>query len=178
MSAPYVSQIMLVAFNFAPKNWAFCQGQLMPISQNTALFSLLGTSFGGDGHTTFALPNLAGSVALGFGQGSGLSEYDLGATGGETSTTLLYSEMPNHNHGTPVVLANTARGTLAAPATNATIGTTGRGVQPVNIASGSSVQMGYGGLSNVGSSFPHNNMMLYLTLNYIICLNGNYPQRN
>lgn len=178
MSAPFVSQIMLVPYTFAPVNWALCQGQLLPISQNTALFSLLGTNFGGDGKSTFALPNLQGCIPVGFGQGNGLSEYDLGQSGGEVSTTLLSSEMPGHSHATPAILANTARGTLAAPATNATIGATGRGVQPVNIASGSVVPMGYPGLSTSGSSFPHNNLMPYLALNYIICLfSNNFPPR-
>jgi microcystin-dependent protein len=168
---------MLVPFNFAPKGWAFCQGQLLPLSQNTALFSLLGTTYGGDGESTFGLPNLQGSIPVHYGQGNGLSEYDLGEIGGETSVTLLSSEMPQHSHTTPSAMANTARGTLAAPATNATIGTTGRGVQPVYVATGTSVQMSYEGLSIAGSVFPHNNLMPYLTLNYIICLSGFFPPR-
>src|SRR5215213_1305364 len=99
MSDPFVAEIRVVGFNFAPTGWAQCDGQLLPISQNTALFSLLGTFYGGDGKSTFALPNLTGAVAVHQGQGPGLSEYFLGQTGGESNVTLITSEMPFHNHG-------------------------------------------------------------------------------
>src|ERR1035438_4144767 len=98
MSDQFVAEIRIFGFNFAPKGWAFCNGQLMPISQNTALFSLLGTTYGGDGRSTFGLPNLQGSVPLGSGQGPGLSLYDLGESGGSATVTVLSSEMPQHTH--------------------------------------------------------------------------------
>src|SRR6476661_8734050 len=99
MSDPFVAEIRIFAGNFAPTGWALCDGQLMPISQNTALFSLLGTFYGGDGKSTFALPNLQGSVPIHAGQGQGLSDYFIGQTGGEENVTLLQTEMPSHNHG-------------------------------------------------------------------------------
>src|ERR687885_2100818 len=98
MSQPFLAEIRAVGFNFAPRGWALCDGQLLPISQNTALFSLLGTTYGGDGKSTFALPNLQGSAPLGAGQGPGLSLYDLGQQGGEQAVTLLQTEMPSHTH--------------------------------------------------------------------------------
>jgi len=185
MSTPYVAQILIVPFNFAPKGWAFCDGQLLPLSQNTALFSLLGTSYGGDGKSTFALPNLQGCVPIHCnglsGQGPGLSEYFVGQSGGEAGVTLQLTEMPSHNHPTAPLplLANTTRGTLAAPATNATLGLTGRGVQPVYIAPENppTANMSPQVTSIAGSSVPHSNMMPTLTLSYIICLAGIFPQR-
>src|ERR1700710_2156202 len=98
MATPFVAEIRVVGFNFAPKGWAQCNGQLLPLSQNTALFSLLGTFYGGNGKSNFALPNIEGSVVVGQGQGPGLSEYFLGETGGEQTVTLLQSEMPVHSH--------------------------------------------------------------------------------
>src|ERR1700704_557291 len=98
MSSPFVAQVQIFAFNFAPKGWALCQGQLLPISQNTALFSLLGTNFGGDGKSTFGLPNFQDNAAAGVGQGAGLSEYVIGETGGVPNVTLLQSEIASHNH--------------------------------------------------------------------------------
>src|ERR1700738_4330634 len=98
MAAPFVAEIRIFGFNFAPKGWALCAGQILPISQNTALFSLLGTTYGGDGKSTFALPNLEGNAPMHPGQGPGLSLHDLGETGGATSVTLLQAEMPIHNH--------------------------------------------------------------------------------
>ncbi len=143
---------------------------------------MLGTSYGGDGRSTFALPNLQGCAPIQSGQGPGLSQYFLGESAGESAVTLLTSEMPIHNHpsATLPLLANTARGTLAAPATNATLGTTGRGVQPVYIApaqGGTAVAMSPLVTSIAGGSFPHNNMMPTLVMNYIIALQGIFPQR-
>src|SRR5690242_21688212 len=116
MSNPFVAEIRIFTGNFAPKGWALCDGQLMPISQNTALFSLLGTYYGGDGKTTFALPNLQGRAPLHQGQGSGLSPYNLGQTGGEQAVTLLQSEIPGHTHS---VLANDGNGNQDSPLGNA-----------------------------------------------------------
>jgi len=176
MAQSYLGQILLVPYTFAPKGWALCQGQLLPISQNTALFALLGTFFGGDGDTTFALPNLQGCVPLGTGQGIGLSMYNMGDSGGEISHQLLSPEMPIHTHTVPP-LANTARGTLSAPVTGATLGSTGRGVQPVYVAPGTLTTMSQNVISSFGGSIAHNNVMPYLTLNFIISLGGAFPPR-
>jgi len=112
---PFVAEIRIVPFNFAPKGWAFCDGQLLPLSQNTALFALLGTTYGGDGKSTFALPNLQGSTALHPGQGQGLSLRDLGEIGGVQAVTLLVSEMPVHTHS---MNANTSPATITVPASD------------------------------------------------------------
>ena len=112
MSDPFVAEIRIFPFNFPPKGWAFCDGQLLPISQNTALFSLLGTTYGGDGKSTFQLPNLQGMTPMFYGQGPGLSLYDIGETGGSPTVTLLGTEMPMHNH---TVNATTVQGTSADP---------------------------------------------------------------
>src|SRR4051794_3351884 len=112
MADPFVAEIRIFPFNFPPKGWAFCNGQLMPLSQNTALFSLLGTTYGGDGKSTFALPNLQGNASMHPGQGPGLSLHDLGETGGSAAVTLLQSEIPSHSHG---VQANVNPANLAAP---------------------------------------------------------------
>ena len=116
MADPFVAEIRIFPFNFAPKGWAFCDGQLLPISQNTALFSLLGTTYGGDGKSTFALPDLQGSAAMHPGQGPGLSLYDLGQTGGSQFVTLIQSEMPSHFHN--VGMANAGNGDSPTPVAN------------------------------------------------------------
>src|ERR1700693_5667877 len=112
---PFVAEIRIFPFNFAPKGWAFCDGQLLPISQNTALFSLLGTTYGGDGKSNFALPNLQGNTPMFYGQGPGLSLYDIGETGGTPTVTLQQTELPSHNH---TVNATTVQGTSSDPNTN------------------------------------------------------------
>ena len=171
MANPFLGEIRAFPFNFAPKGWAFCDGQLMPISQNTALFSLLGTTYGGDGRTTFALPNLQGNAPLGFGQGPGLSLYDLGETGGEEAVTLLQSEIPAHNHA---AACNTNAADSASP---------GGEVWAPEVA-GSNAYGSAGGtamspsaLSVAGGSQPHNNLQPYLVLNYCIALQGIFPAR-
>lgn len=169
-SIPFVGEIMWVPYNFAPTGWALCNGQLLPISQNTALFSLLGTTYGGDGQSTFALPNMQGRVLIKDGQGAGLSLYDLGQTGGEETHTLLESEMPMHTHQIQVD-ANVATQTspsgnvLAQSATGKLYG------------SAATTTMAPGALVPQGSGQPHNNMMPYTTLNCIIALQGVFPQR-
>jgi microcystin-dependent protein len=173
MSNPFVAEIRIVGFNFPPTGWAYCDGQLMPISQNTALFSLVGTYYGGDGKTTFALPNLQGSVALSQGQGAGLSDYVLGQQSGTETVTLLQSEIPAHNHQ---VACNIALATVGTGATNATFARASGGNA---YQSGTpNVAMDPNTLSIAGASLPHNNMMPYLTLNYIIALQGVFPARN
>jgi len=169
MADPFVAEIRIFPFNFPPKGWAFCNGQLLPLSQNTALFSLLGTTYGGDGKSTFALPDLEGSVPMHPGQGPGLSLYDLGQTGGSETVTLLESEMPAHSHGLRAVEDDGAFFT------------------PVNmyLAAGNSMYvnsnpnttMAPESLVPAGGSLPHNNMMPYLTLNFCIALQGVFPPR-
>ncbi len=161
--------------NFAPKGWAFCNGQLLPISQNTALFSLLGTIYGGDGRSTFALPNLQGSAPLQAGQGPGLSLRDLGQRGGSTTVTLAQAEMPAHSH---TALANAVGTPVATPGNNtwAPPGA-GRGLAIYDPAAGSGPAMNSAALAPAGGSQPHNNMPPYLTLNFIIALQGVFPPR-
>lgn len=174
MTDPFVAEIRIFAGNFAPTGWAMCNGQLLPISQNTALFSLLGTMYGGDGKTTFALPNLTDSVPLQQGQGNGLSQYLEGEAGGESSVTLLESEIPAHSHQ---VKASTSPGTQVDP-----IGMTwgvphaARGTN-MYTATQQDSQMYLGGFSIAGNDQPHNNMMPYLALTFIIALQGIYPSR-
>ena len=184
MSNPFVAEIRIFTGNFAPKGWALCNGQLMPISQNTALFSLLGTTYGGDGKSTFALPNLQGSAPMQQGQGPGLSLRDLGETGGEQAVTLLQTEMPAHTH---TMTATSTTGTLLAAANNewgvanAGGGKTGGGSQ-VNFYStttgSGTVPMSPLATSVAGASLPHNNMPPFLGLTFIIALQGVFPPRS
>lgn len=173
MADQFVGEVRLVGFNFAPTGWALCQGQLMAISQNTALFSLLGTFYGGDGKSTFALPNLQGCVALGAGQGPGLSLYDIGETAGEQAVTLLTSEIPAHTH---TVMAATSQN-QSVPGGNAL----GQG-QLIYVPDSAPLPpltpMSIQSSATAGSGLPHNNMMPYLTLNWIIALQGIFPPRS
>lgn len=176
-----MASIILFGGNFAPKGWAFCQGQILSIAQNTALFSLLGTTYGGNGQTTFALPDLRGRTPVGTGQGPGLPSVELGEMGGEPTHTLIITEMPAHNHTaqlinspTATVAANTKipGGNYLAPNPTTAIyysGTTPGG----GPLAGGSVTVGI-----AGGSQPHNNMQPYLGLNYIIALEGVFPSRN
>jgi microcystin-dependent protein len=174
MSDQFVAEIRIFPFNFAPTGWAFCDGQILPISQNTALFSLLGTTYGGNGQSNFALPNLQGSAALQQGQGPGLSLRDLGETGGEQTVTLLQTEMPAHSH---TVQAATTGG-LPSPTNN--VWASGLKGHPGSyVAPGSgSVQFSQFGTSISGGNLPHNNMPPYLTLNFCIALQGIFPPRS
>ncbi len=175
MSNPFVAEIRIFAGNFAPTGWALCNGQLMPISQNTALFSLLGTTYGGDGKSNFALPNLQGSAPMQQGQGPGLSLRDLGETGGEQTVTLLQTEMPSHSHNAQ---AGTA-GDSATPTNNAW-GTGQKGFGNVYTPSvpANNVNMNPLALSISGGNLPHNNMMPFLCLTFIIALQGVFPPRS
>lgn len=172
---PFVAEIRIFPFNFPPTGWAFCDGQLMPISQNTALFSLLGVTYGGDGKSTFALPNFQGVAPLQQGQGTGLSLYDLGQLGGEENVTLLQTEMPSHSH---TMRANNSDGTQPSPANNVAAGPgADRDLFWYKEGTPSST-MNLLALSLTGGSLPHNNMMPYLTLNFCIALQGVYPARS
>jgi microcystin-dependent protein len=172
MADPFVAEIRIFPFNFAPKGWAFCNGQILPISQNTALFSLLGTTYGGDGKSTFALPDLQGSTPLHPGQGPGLSLYDLGQIGGSESVTLLESEIPYHTHGMRAATVDPANVVDVNPEASWGVSQNGGIYQTTPNAS-----MGWQALAQAGGSFPHNNMMPYVTLNFCIALQGVFPQR-
>jgi microcystin-dependent protein len=179
MADPFVAEIRIFAFNFAPTGWALCNGQLLPISQNTALFSLLGTTYGGDGKSTFALPDLTGCVPIHAGQGNGLSLYDLGQMGGAESVTLLTSEMPAHTH---LLQANASDSTTNNPA-NASY-SRGKwsfqgngGAVATYTSSAADKTMNLQAIGMAGSSFPHNNIMPYLVLNFCIAMQGVFPAR-
>lgn len=175
MADPFVAEIRIFPFNFAPKGWAFCDGQILPISQNTALFSLLGTVYGGDGKSTFALPDLQGSVAMHPGQGQGLSLRDLGEIGGAETVTLLVTEMPFHTH---TLQAFNQLGDQFGPNANGTFTLARSGGGAVyNTTVSNLVTMAPQALSPAGGSLPHNNMQPYLTLNYCIALQGVFPAR-
>jgi len=161
----------MFAGNFAPVGWATCDGQILPISQNTALFSLLGTTYGGNGQSTFALPNLQDSVPVHPGQGQGLSLYDLGQTGGEPFVTLLNSEMPAHTHS---LMASQSDGNDTSP--NAELPAGGIGVSSF-AAAGAVVNMDFRASAPTGGGLPHNNMMPYLTVTFIIAMQGVFPPR-
>jgi microcystin-dependent protein len=183
----FVGEILLFPFNFPPRGFAFCQGQLLAISQNTALFSLLGTTYGGDGKTNFALPDLRGRVPIDYGQGPGLSDYGIGGTGGVETVALSLSQLPAHAHTLTNTLTATARGTSAAgnqrsPA-GAIFAADASGVTAVysNAApdanGGAVVLAGSATAANSGSGLPHENRQPYLTLNYCIALQGVFPSR-
>jgi microcystin-dependent protein len=175
MADPFVAEIRIFPFNFAPKGWAWCDGQLLPLSQNTALFSLLGTYYGGDGKTTFALPDLQGRAPLQPGQGKGLSLYDLGQTGGSDTVTLLTSELPTHNHTLMATVENGTQGTLTA---GITVATSVAGTLYQDNTNANLTQMSANALAPAGGDQPHNNMMPYLTFYYNIALQGVFPPRS
>ena len=159
--------------NFAPLGWALCNGQLMPISQNTALFSLLGTNYGGDGKSTFALPDLQDMVPIHAGNGPGLSSYDLGQIGGSEITSLLASEIPSHTHG----LSASQSDAIDQVATNSKLAT-GIGIGAYGTAPpNATVSLSPNAVAFVGAGLPHNNVMPYVTLNFCIALQGIFPTR-
>ncbi len=175
MSDQFVAEIRMFCGNFAPLGWATCDGQILPISQNTALFSLIGTYYGGDGRTNFALPDLAGASPLGSGNGNGLTPRTIGEQGGTPTVTLLSTEIPPHNHQ---FNCSTANGTDVAP-TNEVLGKAGlRGRTTPIYGSTASTTMHQGSIGVAGGSLPHNNLPPYLVLTFIIALQGIYPPRS
>lgn len=175
MADPFVAEIRMFPFTFAPKGWAFCDGQLLPLSQNTALFSLLGTTYGGDGKSTFALPNLQGSAPMHPGQGPGLSLHDLGEQSGSQFVTLLVSEIPVHTHQI-MASGNPPPGNAGTPDPSVEIARSS-GATVYLQAPAAMTAMAPQALSPAGGSLPHNNMMPYLTLNFCIALQGVFPAR-
>jgi microcystin-dependent protein len=173
MSDQFVAEIRIFPFNFPPTGWAFCDGQLLPISQNTALFSLLGTTYGGDGKSTFALPDMQGNAPMQPGQGQGLSLRDLGEMSGVDNITLLVSEMPLHTHTLSEHGIDLAE--LNAPAPNRSLADSANAT--AYTAAANLVQMAPQALPPAGGGLPHNNLQPYLTLNFCIALQGIFPQR-
>lgn len=173
MSEPFIAEIRIFAGNFAPRGWAFCNGQLLPIAQNTALFSLIGTTYGGDGRSTTALPNLKGRVPMHPGRGPGLTSRRLGQRGGVEMVTLSEAQMPNHNHS---LMASANPGDLQIPNNQRTLARTQPGfawhggTPDVNLADQA--------LPNSGGSQAHNNLQPFLVMNFIIALVGLYPSRS
>jgi len=168
---PFLGQVILFAGNFAPRGWAFCDGQLLPIVNYASLFSILGTTYGGDGRTTFALPDLRGRAPIGPRSGPGLSDYRLGQRGGEESTSLNINQIPSHTHGlnaSDVVAGQTTPGGNRL----------GRSQSDVYTQGATNQALASDAIGNTGGSQPHNNLMPYLAMNYIIALNGTYPSRN
>ena len=174
MADPFVAEIRIFPFDFAPLGWAFCDGQLLPISQNTALFSLLGTTYGGDGKSTFALPDLQGQAPMHPGQGPGLSLHDLGEVGGSETVTLLESEIPSHAHA---LRANTDFSDVQTPSSVRSIARS-QNANAYKPPSGQpEVIMAPSALAATGGGQPHNNMQPYLTLSFCIALQGVFPPR-
>jgi microcystin-dependent protein len=176
MATPFLAEIRMFAGNYAPAGWALCNGQILPIQQNTALFSLMGTFYGGNGTTNFALPNLQGNAPMHRGQGIGLSQRVIGEIGGSETVTLLQTEMPFHTHTAQV---STGTDHLASPVGNAW-GSGQRGMSNVYAPSspGNNVQMNPFSTSISGGNLPHNNMPPYLVVTFIIAMVGVFPARN
>lgn len=176
----YIGEIRLFAATFAPRNWAYCAGQIISIASNTALFSILGTTYGGNGSTTFALPDLRGRTAVGTGQGAGLSSYSLGQAGGVENVTLVTTQLPSHQHsGNLLTSTNPASG---GDPTGKFIGAGSRATPMPNVftATAPNAPMAPGSVScdPTGGNQPHSNLQPYLGMNYIICQFGIYPSRN
>ena len=173
MADPFVAEIRIFGFNFAPRGWATCDGQLLPLSQNTALFSLLGTTYGGNGKSNFALPNMAGNAPMHWGQSTTGTIYDLGQMGGSAAVTLLESEIPSHTHNVTCAIDN---GTDNTPSPTKILTKSNNGslyaldTQPLS-------NMALQSLAIYGGGMPHNNLQPYLTLMFCIALQGVFPAR-
>lgn len=175
---PFIGEIVMFAGNFAPRSWALCNGQLISINENQALFSILGTTFGGDGRTTFGLPDLRGRLPIHAGSGPGLTPRALGAKAGEQTHVLTTPELPVHNH-IAVAHGENAAGTLPNPANNM-VGATPTDKIYAPVTAGADKAMGAGSVivQNSGGSIGHNNLQPYSVVNYIICLYGTFPSRS
>ena len=193
MEEAYIGEVRLFAGNFEPRNWAFCQGQLIAIRQNTALFSILGTTYGGDGRVTFGLPDFRDYVGIGVGNGLGLSARVLGEKGGQENVTLLTHEMPSHTHetvltGQPKLKVSSSPATQTAPITGSSIAqpgflvngsfapTMGMNLEEPAVELNANIDMKLRTQAS-GGSIPHNNMQPYIGMNYVICLYGIFPPR-
>lgn len=174
MADPFVAEIRIFTFNFAPRGWAFCNGQLLPLSQNTALFSLLGTTYGGNGESNFALPDLQDNAPMHPGQGPGLSPYDLGQTGGSSTVTVTEQQIPSHAHS---AMAFSSPGNINTPDPTLTLARS-RGGAAYKLPPQTLVNFSPQALSPTGGNQPHNNLMPYLTYNFCIALQGVFPQRS
>ncbi|MCB1032391.1 MAG: phage tail protein [Acidobacteria bacterium] len=171
MSEPFLAEVRIVGFNFAPRGWAFCDGQILPINQNQSLYSLLGTTYGGDGRTTFALPDLRGRTPIHVGRSDGGQFHELGSKSGEETHTLSANEMPQHDH---IAMASSVDGTTPVPTGDVLAQTPSRiYADPANL-----VELRAGTVTNVGGSQAHDNMQPYLALNFCIALQGLFPSRN
>lgn len=175
MSEPFLAEIRIVGFNFAPRGWAFCDGQILPINQNQSLYSLLGTTYGGDGRTSFALPDMRGRTPIHVGSSNGTNHLQ-GSKSGEETHTLSQAEMPQHTHE---LKGSTDSATQGGPSGNFISATTLAGGNLFSTTSDSlNVSMASAGISNVGGGQAHNNMQPYLALNFCIALRGLFPSRN
>ena len=170
----YLAQILFFAGNFAPRGWAFCNGQLLSIAQNTALFSLLGTTYGGNGQTTFALPDFRGRTAVGTGQGPGLGNITLGEVAGAATASLLITQMPAHTH---TLNASLSAGDASVP-TNALVANSGALDKEYKVATNADTVMHPTAIGSTGGSQPFSIRDPYLGMNYIICMQGIFPSRN
>lgn len=183
MSSPFLGQIQLFGFNFAPSGWLLCSGQILPIKQYAALFSLLGTFYGGDGQNTFGLPNLNGRVAMGMGQGPALTPRVMGETDGESSVTLLPSQLPAHTHSLNATSANATTGAPAGNQLATVLHASGRTkeqglVYGTVVGTNPTLVTALNALAPTGGNQPHNNMQPYLALNYCIAITGVFPARS
>ncbi|MEM6795288.1 MAG: tail fiber protein [Acidobacteriota bacterium] len=170
MSEPFLAEVRIIAFNFAPRGWAFCDGQILPINQNQSLYSLLGTTYGGDGRTSFGLPDLRGRVPMHIGASNGTAHRE-GQKSGEETHTLSIAEMPNHQHSAAV--------TAAVATSDEPVGELpARAAENIYGAAAALRQMGSGTVANVGGGQAHNNMQPYLAINFAIALRGLFPSRN
>lgn len=175
MSQPFIGQLLLVGFNFAPNRWALAAGQVLPINQYSALYSLLRTYYGGNGTSNFGLPNLQGCCAVGMGQGPNLQQYDIGQTGGSQTVTLTTNAMPAHTHAVQAKAAAAVESAAAgnALADSSSVGAIYLKASPIGVTQ----QMNPAAITSAGNNFPHNNMMPYQTLNWVIALDGVFPPR-
>lgn len=172
MSEPFLAEVRMVGFNFAPRGWAFCDGQILPINQNQSLYSLLGTTYGGDGRTSFALPDLRGRVPIHVGRSNGGESHQEGQKSGEETHTLSANEMPQHTH---VLQATNAPGIIDEGNSTTVMGQAGGNLYG---DFGTAIAMGSGSIANVGGGQAHENMQPYLAVNFCIALQGLFPSRN